>query len=71
VSNTDNSTNDGETILPVINQFDVLAWTNEYVDTHCPDKDAGANLLEKMLIRAQPYLDGRYQPPPVFRKIVD
>ena len=71
VSNTDNSTGDGETVLPVIDQLGTFAWMNEYVEDHCPDKDAGANLLEKLMIRAQPYVDGRYEPPPVFRKIVD
>jgi len=71
VSNTDNLTGDGETILPVIDLLGVFAWTNEYIETHCPEKDAGADLLEKLLIRAQSYLDGRYSPPPVFRKVVD
>ena len=71
VSNTDNITGDGETILPVIDQLGVFAWSNDYIETHCPEKKGSGTLLEELARRAAPYLEGELQAPPVFRKVVD
>lgn len=68
VSNTDNLTGDGETILPVVDLMSFYAWANDYMETHCPEEKSGS-LLEDLMRRVDPYLDGRDRMPPVFRKV--
>lgn len=71
VSNTDNLTGDGETILPVIDQLGFYNWANEFTEANCPDDEKGSPLLKQFINKVDPYLDGRREPPPVFRKIVE
>jgi hypothetical protein len=68
VSNTDNITGDGETILPVVNQLEFYTWANEYIEDNCPaEKDTP--LLKHWMNHIDKRLDGRDRMPPTFRKI--
>ena len=68
VSNTDNLTGDGETVLPVVDWLGFYAWADQYVEDNCPD-EKNSPLMMKFMDQIEPYLDGRHRPPPVFRKI--
>lgn len=65
-SNVDNSTGDGENLLPVIDWAAFNKWSTDYKNAHCPDKDDA-----EALARAARRLGFEIRRDPTFRKIDD